>query len=183
MASKLLDVIKDNVSVMSELTDDAGPAWHLLEDAFREAVYNENHALSYHDAWEIVHKSEYEVPDLEELGIASGSVLDALVKCAERAAEAKDYDDTESERKQLEDVMDELSSDGYSVWRIEIGTTSLGFLSHAWEREEYDGVLYHWNDVEGSGPADVLRLQLEDGALWLHLKKNEDEDEEDADDA
>jgi len=182
MASQLLEILRNVPRVMSELTDEDGAAWHIVKDKARDFVYEQDRTLTYAEAWEIVHKaSEYDVPDLEELGISTGSVLDALVKAAERADEAKDLTDTEAEIDKLEELLDDLPDDGLYPYHIEIDQTSLGFLPHAWERDKYGGVLYHWNDVEGSGPADVLRWEVEGGVVWLRLAKAETEDDSDDD--
>lgn len=179
MASSLLEILRNVPRVVSELTDQTGPAWHIIKDKALDYVYEEDHSLTYQEAFDIAQSGDYDVPDLEERGIDSGSALDALVKCAEYAAEQKAVEDTEAEIDKLESVLDDLAGDGWVPHHIDIDSCALGWLPHAWERDEYDGVLYHWKDVEGSGPATVLRLQLEGGVIWLRLTKCEDESDDD----
>ena len=181
--SDILELITNNPTVQDELKDDSGPAWHIIREAAQEYVYEQDRsAMSYAEAWDIVHKSDADVPDLEEIGITSGSVLDALVACAIKADEAADMAEMEEDVNRLESVYDELERQGLRVWRLETGSCSLGFLPHASETdwEEPETVMYHWSDVEGSGPQDVLLVMFGDnGRLWLYVKQEADEASDD----
>lgn len=176
--SSIIELITNNPSVVDELKDDSGPAWHLIRNDAQSYVYEQDRsAMSYAEAWDIVSSNKHDVPNLEEIGISSGSVLDAMVQCAIRAEESADMAEMEEDVTRLEAVYDALDLDGFKVWRVETGSCSYGFLPHAYESDgtEDDTVLYHWDDVEGSGPQDVLLVMFGNDRLWLYLKKEDEE--------
>lgn len=176
--SAIIELITNDPTVKDELTDDAGPAWHIIRDAAQSHVYEQDRsAMSYAEAWDIVTSNKVDVPDLEEVGITSGSVLDALVTCAIRANESADLAEMEEEIERLESVYDALDDAGLKVFRLETGSCTLGWLPHAFENdwEEDDTVMYHWADVEGSGPQDVLLVMFGNDRLWLYVKREDEE--------
>ena len=178
--SDLIEVITSNPTVQDELKDDSGPAWHIIRDEARSYVYEQDRsAMSYADAWDIVTRGDADVPDLQEIGISSGSVLDAVVACAIRADEAVALGDMETDLDRLESVYNSLDSEGLRVHRIETDSCTLGFLPHESEKDwdEPETVMYHWADVEGSGPQDVLLVMFGDARLWLYVKPETYEDE------
>lgn len=122
-----------------------------------------------------------EMGGFAEVAAGASDLADLCETIASGTAYRLVYAATMAELDDLLETLDDVETDGYSIWAMGTGSSNLGWLPHQSETDAYGGTLAYWRRPEGGPDAWELHLTVGDTRVWFSLSK--EADEVDADEA